>query len=167
MDGELIVGPSLALRPLTPADQGSLGRLFSVLVANGDSRFFEPHPMTDDEAARLVQYSGRDVFVIAEQAGTLLGYGLLRGWDEGFTIPSLGVAIHPEARGSGLGRLLMHYLHTIARRRGADRVRLRVHVENTAAIALYQSLGYEFGGRSGNNLVAFCTLGRSASAVGP
>ena len=69
---------------------------------------------------------------------------LLRGWDEGYSVPSLGIAIHPVARGQGLGTLMMEYLHFLARQRGAITVRLRVHVENLRAIQLYQALGYAF-----------------------
>jgi ribosomal protein S18 acetylase RimI-like enzyme len=69
---------------------------------------------------------------------------MLRGWDEGFEIPSLGIAILPDARGTGLGTALMHYLHAEATRRGVPKVRLTVHEDNARAVALYRSLGYEF-----------------------
>jgi hypothetical protein len=30
-----------------------------------------------------------------------VGYGLLRCWAEGFAVPSLGIAAHPDHRGRG------------------------------------------------------------------
>jgi ribosomal protein S18 acetylase RimI-like enzyme len=44
----------------------------------------------------------------------------------------------------GHASALMHFLHCAARIRNAERVRLRVHEANAAAIALYRSVGYVF-----------------------
>ena len=68
---------------------------------------------------------------------------MLRGWDEGYTIPSLGVAAASEYRGTGLGRLMMDYLHAVARLSGAPSIMLRVYKGNEAAVQLYQRLGYD------------------------
>jgi ribosomal-protein-alanine N-acetyltransferase len=68
----------------------------------------------------------------------------LRGWDEGYEIPSLGIAIHPDARSKGLGTTFMHFLHTAAQRKGSNRIRLRVHKENREAIAMYERFDYSF-----------------------
>lgn len=152
------VASPLTLRALGAGDAAALAELFSALTATGDTQFFEPHPLTPAEAARLVQYRGKDLYLVAEENGSVLGYGLLRGWDEGFVNPSLGIAIHPRARGARLGRLLMHYLHTLAQRRGAARVRLRVRADNIRAANLYRSLGYEFENDQGEYLVGWLTL---------
>jgi ribosomal protein S18 acetylase RimI-like enzyme len=68
---------------------------------------------------------------------------MLRGWDEGYEVPSLGIALHPHAQGQGLAHLFMDFLHVAARRRGAKKIRLRVYRDNKSAITLYRSLGYE------------------------
>jgi ribosomal protein S18 acetylase RimI-like enzyme len=68
---------------------------------------------------------------------------MLRGWDEGFSIPSLGIAIDPSARGLHLGRAFMHFLHFVAKRRGCSLVRLTVSQTNHSAIKLYEGLGYK------------------------
>jgi len=73
-----------------------------------------------------------------------LAYGILRGWDQGYEIPSLGIAVHPEARGGKLGELMMHFLHSAARRKGARQVRLKVYGKNVSARNLYIKLGYKF-----------------------
>jgi GNAT superfamily N-acetyltransferase len=54
-----------------------------------------------------------------------------------------GVGVVKSARRSGLGETLMRALHDEARQRGLRRVWLEVIVENTAAFALYEKLGYE------------------------
>lgn len=59
----------------------------------------------------------------------------------GALITELGVV--PEARGRGLGRVLLRRAIEATRRRGADRVRLVVTLANRRAHALYISMGFE------------------------
>jgi ribosomal protein S18 acetylase RimI-like enzyme len=54
-----------------------------------------------------------------------------------------GVGVVPSERRRGTGRALMEAVQDEARRRGAQRVWLEVIVENSGAVALYESLGYE------------------------
>src|SRR6185503_6378785 len=82
------------------------------------------------------------------------------GWDEGFEVPSLGIALHPQARGNGLGRRFMLFLHQEAQARGARRVRLKVYPDNLGAVHLYDSLGYHFEAREHDQLVGIVSLAR-------
>jgi ribosomal-protein-alanine N-acetyltransferase len=163
-------------RPASPEDDVCLAGLFSALAAAGDGRLFHPHPLTP-EAARMVcrhretaAANTADEFHLAidgadsDGPGPVVGYGLLRGWAEGFAVPSLGVAVHPAHRGRGIARRLMTHLHDVAARRGADRVRLKVYRHNTAALRLYESLGYEFQPHSATELLGFRALRRPVAA---
>lgn len=136
----------------------SLAAFFRDIDAAGDEQHFHPHPLTDEEAYRLAHYSGKDLYYVLIDGSTILGYGMLRGWDDGFQEPSLGIVIHPSSRGMGLGRLFMHFLHAAARWRGAREVRLKVYPENKHAVALYEALGYAFRGREQGQLVGFFSL---------
>lgn len=69
---------------------------------------------------------------------------MLRGWDEGCEIPSLGIAVRKDSQGHGYGRLMMAHLHTEARERGAERVQVRVHSDNVTARRLYESLRFQY-----------------------
>ncbi len=129
---------------LTPDWTKGLTRFFRALEENGDTSLFSPHPATEEAIGMLARRTGRDLYCLLVEGEKVLGYGLLRGWDQGYEIPSLGIAIHPSARGSGLGKLLMHFLHASASRRGATRVRLRVRGGNEKAVKLYEDLGYIF-----------------------
>lgn len=128
------------------------------LRAAGDEKHFHPHPLTDGEARRRARYVGKDLYYTLVESGRVLGYGMLRGWDEGYEVPSLGIAVHPNARGVQLGELLMRFLHAAARRRGATRVRLTVYPDNTAAIALYRKLGYSFQAADNGRLIGLIDL---------
>jgi ribosomal protein S18 acetylase RimI-like enzyme len=136
--------PQLEFRAPSPDLAPALTEFFQHLVDAGESARFHPHPF-DAEAARAVcEYAGKDAYALAIVGGSVLGYGMLRGWDEGYTVPSLGIALHRDARGMGLGKAMMLYLHAEARRRGAERIRLKVYPDNAVAVALYRSLGYRF-----------------------
>lgn len=53
------------------------------------------------------------------------------------------IAVLPDARGRGLARELLAALVDSARDLGADRMLLEVAADNTAAIGLYESVGFE------------------------
>lgn len=136
--------PALEILRLTPAQVPALESFFSALVKAGDERFFHPHPLTPEYAKIVTSQKGKDLYYGAISGDTVLAYGMLRGWDEGFAVPSLGIAIHPLYRGFSLGKNVMHFLHLAAILRGATRVRLTVDPSNAGAIGLYRSLGYIF-----------------------
>lgn len=139
-----ITYPSLEVVRLAPEWQVGLQQFFQELKESGDEVFFSPHPVDADSIRRIAAHDGKDLYYLLVEHGEVLGYGMLRGWDEGYQIPSLGLAIHHSARGQGLGGMLMGFLHLLASRRGADKVRLRVRANNEKALSLYKSLGYVF-----------------------
>jgi len=124
--------------------EGPLKEFFRVLQAEGVERHFHPHPLTDAQAERIARYKGRDLYYVLVDGRSVLGYGMLRGWNAGYDVPSLGIVIHPAARHAGLGLLFMRFLHVAAKRNGVNKVRLKVYPDNTAAMKLYTGLGYSF-----------------------
>lgn len=157
-----ITNPSLEVVRLTPEWQQGLQQFFQDMKAGGDDVFFSPHPADADSIRSIAARNGKDLYYLLVEQDQVLGYGLLRGWDEGYQIPSLGLAIHPAARGQGLGKMLMDILHFLAFRRGADKVRLRVRANNEKAMNLYKNLGYAFEEDTNQPdfLVGFKNIGR-------
>ncbi len=118
---------------------------FLLLQRKSDSQhFFAPHAYDRVSLEKLVKAIGQDVYLVAVHQNKVLAYGMLRGWDAGFSVPSLGIAVSSGYQGIGLGRGMMGWLHCNAVVRGAVKVRLRVLSTNENAIKLYRSLGYEF-----------------------
>lgn len=135
----------LEFRLLRPEHESGLKVFFAQLVAAKLDKRFHPHPFTEAEATIRCNYTGKDLYyVVVMDNNQIVGYGMLRGWEEGYEIPSLGIALLPSASGMGLGTAFMHFLHVAARQRGASQIRLKVYPENQAAVALYQKLGYRF-----------------------
>lgn len=149
---------ALEFRRISPDCEGMLADFFKILENHQVTRYFHPHPFTPEKARSLSVYDGNDLYYVASDGNRILGYGMLRGWDEGYDIPSLGIVLHPEKRGIGLGKSLMHFLHTAAKIRGAKKIRLKVYPENHAAVNLYENLGYRYVDKSEGQLVGFLDL---------
>jgi ribosomal protein S18 acetylase RimI-like enzyme len=116
---------------------------FRIIDTEKITKDFHPHPFTQEYAKRLCDYRGKDLyFAVLKGENKIIGYGMLRGWDEGYEVPSLGICIHPEYQGSGVGRLLMLHLIQSARLQGAERIILKVRKENIRAKNLYTSFGF-------------------------
>jgi [ribosomal protein S18]-alanine N-acetyltransferase len=149
---------ALEFRQAEPELADRLGSFFRELVAAGDEAQFHPHRLDDTAARAVCDQGGADVYLVALDGDDIVGYGFLRGWDAGFAVPSLGIAVGPDHRARGIGRALMERLHAEAQGRGAEQVRLRVHPDNDSALRLYRSLGYVFGGEEDGQLVGLLAL---------
>ena len=132
------------IRVLGPQLVEPLAHMLEALDRAGERAWFAPHPFERAHLHRLAAAPRGNLYHLLVAEGSVLAYGLLRGWDEGFEVPSLGIAVDREWRGRGLGIMMMHFLHGAARLRRAPRVRLRVARTNARAIALYRRMGYCF-----------------------
>ena len=148
---------------LRPGQAEALARFFADLAASGDDAFFHPHPGDVATLQSIAEHPGKDIHAVFIEGEDVRVYGLLRGWNEGFAIPSLGIAVHPAVRAVGLGSLMMEYLETMARYRGANAIRLRVHKGNALATAIYERRGYAMSPDDDPRLLlGFKSLGASA-----
>lgn len=107
---------------------------YSIYLARMDR---PPGPMLDDYAALVAAERVSVLELEGEIAGALVllpedGYLLLDN-----------VAVAPGFQGRGLGRTLIAFAETEARRLGCDEVRLYTHVVMTENQALYARLGFE------------------------
>jgi ribosomal-protein-alanine N-acetyltransferase len=75
-----------------------------------------------------------------DESGHLLGYALF--WHVVDELHLLNVAVAIPARRQGIGRALMDDLVAYARAHAVARILLEVRAGNTAAIALYEQLGF-------------------------
>lgn len=150
----------LEFRIVDKTMEGSLAMYFQSLKKAGEEKYFHPHPLNDVEAKKRTHYTGKDLYYVLREDSKILGYGMLRGWDDGYEIPSMGIVIHPLMRGFGLGKLFVYFLHVVARKKGASKVRLKVYPDNTNAISLYKKLGYTFHNEADGQLVGYVDLKR-------
>lgn len=150
----------MEFRVVGPSDEAALADA----ISESHETFFRPYPFTCDEARRIAKDLGKDIHALLIERDRPVAYGMLRDWNEEYSVPSLGIAVRTSAQGQGLGRLMMGHLHAEARRRGATVVRLRVHPDNVRAGRLYESLGYVNAGEDRGELVMLMDL---ESGTGP
>jgi GNAT superfamily N-acetyltransferase len=105
-------------------------------------RTFNPFPMTDETAIRIALGSHEDHYYGAFLNGDVVGLSMLRGWDEGYSVPSFGIVIERRLHNRGIGAQLTEFTIGEARRLGCDRVRLSVFASNLAAIRVYAAKGF-------------------------
>jgi ribosomal protein S18 acetylase RimI-like enzyme len=81
-----------------------------------------------------------ELFLVGEVGGSIVasamaGYDGHRGW-----VNYLAVA--PEARGKGYGRLLMRTIEEALRARGCPKLNIQVRAGNEEALRFYEKIGY-------------------------
>lgn len=141
----------MEIRPLEACDAAALTAFFEALAADAEAlHFFHPHPFDAASARSICAGAGhrKDEYFAAFEGGRVTGYGMLRGWDEGYVVPSFGGCVGAGSRGQGLGRALLRHAVERAAARGAPQVMLKVYPENTVARALYESEGFTFAERA-------------------
>ena len=146
------------IRRLGPDNVDQLLSIFSEIEITGMDTFFKPHPFTAQEAERICQYTGKDLYIGGFEGDSMFAYGLLRGWDQGCPNPTLGIYLCQDIRGKGLGRWFLNQLHRLAASWGSSHVFLTVRRENTRAISLYEKVGYVLENDGPEHLSGFLNL---------
>jgi len=150
-----------AIRALTAADAAALARFFEDAALDAETRrFFHPHPLTAAYAAELCGRLHRlkDRYYALWEGDAIVGYSMLRGWDEGYETPSFGVCLAPWRRSAGLGQLLLGHAIAECRRLGAPRMRLTVYRANARAVHIYRKFGFAMTPRNAEELVGTLDL---------
>jgi ribosomal protein S18 acetylase RimI-like enzyme len=140
----------------TGAEAADIARL----LGDFNEEYDEPSPDPEWLAARL-----REVMATADTAVMLIGAGAIDGLAVMRFRPSLSAPadecylaelyIRPALRGQGLGRQLLTAAMTYAARRGAHHMDLSTTNEDTAAVALYESLGFDRHERRGPDTTSY------------
>lgn len=159
----LVVSDYLEIVKAKDSHSRILADFFEIISSSGEALFFHPHDFSEQTAREICNYAGRDLYYLAIFDRTVIGYGMLRGWDEGYDIPSLGIAVHPDYRGRKVGLSLMNFLHTAAVLRNAPAIRLKVYQDNAKAVRLYTQLGYSFEEQQGSQLVGYLRFDKKSS----
>lgn len=137
------------IRRLQVGDEEQLFALFQAFAADEKTaRYFHPHPFDRVTASKIARYSGSDAYFGFFWQGELVGYAMLRGWDEGYEVPAFGVAVAPAHEGLGVGGELLQACVEEARSRGARKMMLKVYRDNERALRWYLSRGFEEKGTS-------------------
>jgi ribosomal protein S18 acetylase RimI-like enzyme len=121
---EVRADPRVTIRAASPADQPAIREL--VRLGFG---WEPPEAAGRDPDTLVVERDGQPV-------------GTVRLIPEGDRAGVYGFVIHPDHRGHGIGRDVLHRLCRTARAGGATAVHLEVATDNDRALNLYTSLGF-------------------------
>jgi ribosomal protein S18 acetylase RimI-like enzyme len=147
----------LKLTPDVVCDyRNSIEHFFQRNIA--DKNFFHPHELSYPGLLNEIADNPKNYYVFFMDIDNVLGYGMLRGWQEGYEIPSLGILIDIAQRGKGISKNLMWHLESVAQIKKSPKIRLTVFKQNKNAIALYNKLGYIFSDKNENELVGIKIL---------
>jgi GNAT superfamily N-acetyltransferase len=95
-----------------------------------------PGPMLDDYAQRIADGQAW----VLDDAGRITGILVLEETPGGLLLDN--IAVLPDQQGKGVGRTILEFAETEARRRGYPVISLYTHELMTENIALYTRIGY-------------------------
>lgn len=135
-------GEALQARRLRPADRQAL-RQFGESLSPATTGVFLPHHYDDATLEPILRRSeaGEDLTLGLFKGSRIVAYFFLCNLDQPF--PLLGIGLHDEIQGAGLGRQMLHLLVAEAARLGRDGVDLTTLPTNDRAFRLYLSVGFQ------------------------
>ncbi|MCE9589403.1 MAG: GNAT family N-acetyltransferase [Planctomycetes bacterium] len=137
-------GERIMIRPLRTSDAAAMGDFYES-VPREDFRFYCPHELTRDTAARTA--AGADspvgvVIVMATTPGQIAGYAWYR-WEKPESPTSMfGICVRRGWQDCGAGRALIERIKEVSRAIGPPLMTLTVQQANPRAVALYQKMGF-------------------------
>jgi GNAT superfamily N-acetyltransferase len=138
-------GSKCKLRPLRKDDEAKFHEFF--LGVPAEERMFIKHRVTEPEVIRdwcqKIDLS-RNLPILAAIDGKIIGDATLHQQQGGWKrhIGRVSVLVHPQFRGRGLARALVHEIVEIARNIGLDKVEAEFIGEQEAAIKMFAILGF-------------------------
>ena len=130
------------IRDLTPNDEGALAIFFDENNLPSVTRDFHPFALDASAAKIICTETKHDLYFVFLEGNSILGLAMLRGWDNGFDIPSFGILVHRLHHGKGIGRALIAHALVMAQELHAPRIRLTVNADNARAIRLYEKADF-------------------------
>jgi ribosomal protein S18 acetylase RimI-like enzyme len=131
------------IRRAQPADRLAVEAIVNAAYSSYIDRIGKPPgPMLDDYAALIAEGA---VSVVEEAGGQIAAIIVLLPKPEHLLLDN--IAVRPDRQGMGLGRRLVEFAESEARRLGYRELRLYTHEKMTENIALYARLGFEETGR--------------------
>jgi len=138
----------MKIRQATDADRDAIWNIFHQVVAAGDTYALDPNISREDALAYWFA-AGTHTYVAEQPAIGVAGTYILRPNQSGggSHVANAGFMVSASARGQGLGRAMAEHCLSEARRLGFRAMQFNYVIStNTAAIRLWQDLGFEIVG---------------------
>lgn len=131
---------SFIIRPLLPQDAAVISA-FIRSQSPQYGRFFYAFDSDEKTIAEILSVARKDVYTGIFWGETLVSFFMLRGWDEGYEFPSLGVFVSEEYRGKRLLLLMIESAKVICKLSGVNKLIAKSHPDNAGLKNLLQ-LGF-------------------------
>lgn len=131
----------LIIRPLRPDDSAALSQWLRA-QSPAYARFFHPFGYDEASLADALARQGRDVFTGLFWDEQIIGFFMLRGWNEGYEVPAFGILIDEQYRGYGLEMAALDTAKVICRLRNVSRLMIKMHPDNISAKAVARKTGF-------------------------
>jgi L-amino acid N-acyltransferase YncA len=138
----------MKIRPATDADRDAIWNIFHEVVAAGDTYALDPNISREDALAYWLA-PGTHAYVAEQPTIGVAGTYILRPNQSGggSHVANAGFMVSASAREQGLGRAMAEHCLSEARRLGFRAMQFNYVIStNTAAIRLWQDLGFEIVG---------------------
>jgi RimJ/RimL family protein N-acetyltransferase len=124
------------------------------------SKYFTPFSFDEETLRNMLLTAVKDQFFSIKVNNRLSGFYMLRGFDEGYQIPSYGVWIAPEYAGCGLAKLSLQHAICFCKVNRVKKLMLKVAQENTIPKKIYEDFGFIQQGfdERNNNLIYYKEL---------
>jgi ribosomal protein S18 acetylase RimI-like enzyme len=133
------------IRPATEADWPAIWPFFRATVDAGETYAY-PEDLTADQGRELWLERPPGATVVLVEDGAVLGSAKMgpNRPGRGDHVGTASFMVAPDARGRGVGRALAEHVVAWHREHGFRGIQFNAVVEtNTAAVALWRSLGFE------------------------
>lgn len=112
------------------------------LEENEYSKYFIPFNFDFLTIKKILSKKKEDKFFGLFIDESLIGFYMLRGFDEGYEIPSYGVWISKKYSAKGLSKLTLQHALSFCKINGIQKLLLKVHPENKIAKTTYENFGF-------------------------
>jgi len=131
----------ITIEPLQPAHIAALIAAYTAAPPEY-AAYFQPFAFDAHTLQRILEQRVNDLYFAVLWAGEPAGLSMLRGFDQGYTVPSYGVWIAPAFSRRGLGWATLVHAAETCRARGCRELMLKVHPLNTPAKHMYERFGF-------------------------
>jgi len=144
---------TLAIRPAISTDLGRITDIYADAVTGGTASYELEPPNLDEMTTRFAALTaGGFPYLVAEKGGAVLGYayaGAFRPRPAYRFIVEDSVYVAPEAKGQGVGLLLMRHLIEAVRAAGFRQIVAVIGDgrPESASVRLHEKLGFRHSGR--------------------
>lgn len=154
------MGTEMTIRSLGIEDAAELS---SMLQAQSPDyiRFFYPFEFDLEAISNVLANQGQDVLMGVYWESQIVVFFILRGWNEGYDVPSFGIIVDENYRGCGLELISLDAAKVICRLRGAERMMLKMHPDNITAKGVARKIGFvQTGIETNGNVIYHMDLGK-------